>query len=81
MNIEVIVKVTNGKQIILEKIKSISSNDINIEFYRKLKFDENNIDLIENHFINEWYDNFIDRKSLPYWVKNCNYLQIEIIHN
>lgn len=82
MNTQVVVKITNGKQLLLENIKVISLNDdIDSRYYRRLKTDDMNIDYIEDHFIVEWFDSFITSEKLPLWLINSNILEIEVLHN
>ncbi len=82
MNTQVVVKITNNKQLILENIKIISlDNDIDSHFYRRIKTNNMNIDYIEDHFIVEWFDSFITNEKLPLWLINSNILEIEVMHN
>lgn len=74
----VLIKITNRRQVLFEKVPDEFISDEN--WIRPIKVKEQDIDQLKNnHFIFDWYQSFIDRKDLPAWVYNSDLLEFELI--
>jgi uncharacterized protein YpiB (UPF0302 family) len=75
---KVLIKISNGKQVFFERISDEEISDQSK--IRPIKVKEEYIDDLEgNHFIWEWYQNFLVRKDLPNWIYKSSFLEFELV--
>jgi hypothetical protein len=74
----VLLKITNKKQVLFEKVPDEFISDEN--WIRPIKVKEQDIDQLQNnHFIWSWYQSFLERKDLPAWIYKSDLLEFELI--
>jgi hypothetical protein len=75
---KVLIKITNKKQVLFEKVPEEFIKDEYLT--RKIKVREQDIDdLKDNHYIWQWYQDFLERKDLPVWVYKSDILEFELV--